>query len=483
MHGKIVQYSHSTGVGIIINAHRKLFDFKLTNWHDKTRIPEINLLVEFRLDDENNNNVIYLKSSKYQEFDKDSIIKERDFWKTQSDEELEKVENSVFENLIEETYKKTDYAILNNIKTSISIDLFIKYHFENETKIIKHALKLPIDGYEVLDYRVVTRFLTRTLDSLIYTEKRITKDTFSLYLQLYSKLQYYTTGFYKAQQETKKVFREVFLTQQLYYIAARQKLTNIKDDLLMFENKERTLKSQINNINNRLANNDPNAQMTLREKLEKSISQHKEAMTNIQNLSKLKERLEKLLLLFEKTYEKEFIEKFDKIKGQIFEHIKNAINITITSLDNRMWQLGMASEPIKNHFFKLPASYAFCILAFIQQYLKTLDVNKLSDNDRLLNIYINLYKERNTKRILLISNNEKIKFGLKIKILSFYKDFMVTSIDKKMEYEILVTNNKFDFVVIDLKMSNNPVEMITFGKSKKINKNAKFIIYDVDQIV
>ena len=335
----------------------------------------------------------------------------------------------------------------------------------------------------MLDYRVVTRFLTRTLDSLIYTEKRITKDTFSLYLQLYSKLQYYTTGFYKAQQETKKVFREVFLTQQLYYIAARQKLTNIKDDLLMFENKERTLKSQINNINNRLANNDPNAQMTLREKLEKSISQHKEAMTNIQNLSKLKERLEKLLLLFEKTYEKEFIEKFDKIKGQIFEHIKNAINITITSLDNRMWQLGMASEPIKNHFFKLPASYAFCILAFIQQYLKTLDVNKLSDNDRLLNIYINLYKERNTKRILLISNNEKIKFGLKIKILSFYKDFMVTSIDKKMEYEILVTNNKFDFVVIDLKMSNNPVEMITFGKSKKINKNAKFIIYDVDQIV
>ena len=54
MHGRIVQYSHTTGIGIIINHHRKLFDFKLSNWQDKTRIPEIDLLVDFKLDEDNN---------------------------------------------------------------------------------------------------------------------------------------------------------------------------------------------------------------------------------------------------------------------------------------------------------------------------------------------------------------------------------------------------------------------------------------------
>lgn len=158
-----MQYSHTTGAGIIINAHKKLFDFKLIHWHDKTRIPEMDLLVEFRTDSENNTSVVYIKSSKYQEFSQDSIIKERDFWKTQTDEELEKLEIAVFEGLVEQTYKKTDYAILNNIKPSISVDSFIEYHFENETNIINHANDLPTDGYEILDYRIVARFLMRTL--------------------------------------------------------------------------------------------------------------------------------------------------------------------------------------------------------------------------------------------------------------------------------------------------------------------------------
>ncbi|RDU65046.1 hypothetical protein [Helicobacter sp. MIT 14-3879] len=477
MHGRIVQYSHATGIGIIINAHKKLFDFKVFNWHDKTRIPEINLLVEFRVDDENNNNVIYVRSSKYQEFDKDSIIRERDFWKTVTDEELEKLEQNVFEDLIAKTCKETDYLIVNNIKTSISIDKFIQYHFESETKIIKHSLKLPVDGYELLDYRIVTRFLTRTLDSLVYTEKRITKDTFSSYLQIYSKLQYLITPFYKSQQETKKVFNEVFLSQQLYFVSAKRKLVNVKDDLLKVDNKIRTLKSQIYHINIKLSAPQGKNEQEIRDKLDKINNQYKEMCETQIHLNKLKERIEKMLALFIQTYEKDFFIKFDKAREQIFEHIKNALNTVITSLDNKMWQLGMASEPIKNHFFKLQSSYPFCILAFIQQYIKTLDVNKLSDNDRLLNIYITRYKERNTKKVLIVSSKDRLKSHLKIQLLSMYKDFIVTSIDKKMEYEIVVTNQKFDYIIIDMELNNDPIEMVSFGKNNKYNKFSKFILY------
>lgn len=482
MHGRIVQYSHTTGSGIIINNHKKLFDFKLINWHDKTRIPEINLLVEFKCDDDNLS-VISVKSSHYQEFGKDSIIKEADFWRTLSDDELEKLEFGVFEDLITKVCKETNYEILSDIKPSISIENFIEYHFEAENHIIQIALKLPTNGYELLDYRILTRFLMRTLDSLIYTEKRITKDTFSAYLEIYSKLQYFVTPFYKNSQNAEKIY-EIFLSQQLYFTAAKRKLINVKDDLLRVENKLHTTKSQVFSNEQKLSGSNNKHQNEVRERLEKLKAQLKELNESKIHLTKLKEKLEGMIKAFKERYEASFAKQFDIVREKIFEQIKLALNTTITSLDNKMWDLGMKSDPIKNHYFKLDTNYSFCILAFVLQYIKMLDTTKLSDNDKILHSYIARYRERNTKNILIVSSDDKLKNKMKIKLFSAYKDFLITTTEKKMEYEIIIANQRFDFVIIDNELEDcNAIEMVIFGKSKKHNKNAKFIIYQIPKMV
>lgn len=482
MHGRIVQYSHTTGSGIIINNHKKLFDFKLINWHDKTRIPEINLLVEFKCDDDNLS-VISVKSSHYQEFGKDSIIKEADFWRTLSDDELEKLEFGVFEDLITKVCKETNYEILSDIKPSISIENFIEYHFEAENHIIQIALKLPTNGYELLDYRILTRFLMRTLDSLIYTEKRITKDTFSAYLEIYSKLQYFVTPFYKNSQNATKIY-EIFLSQQLYFTAAKRKLINVKDDLLRVENKLHTTKSQVFSNEQKLSGSNNKHQNEVRERLEKLKAQLKELNESKIHLTKLKEKLEGMIKAFKERYEANFAKQFDIVREKIFEQIKLALNTTITSLDNKMWDLGMKSDPIKNHYFKLDTNYSFCILAFVLQYIKMLDTTKLSDNDKILHSYITRYRERNTKNILIVSSDNKLKNKMKIKLFSAYKDFLITTTEKKMEYEIIIANQRFDFVIIDNELEDcNAIEMVIFGKSKKHNKNAKFIIYQIPKMV
>lgn len=482
MHGRIVQYSHTTGSGIIINNHKKLFDFKLINWHDKTRIPEINLLVEFKCDDDNLS-VISVKSSHYQEFGKDSIIKEADFWRTLSDDELEKLEFGVFEDLITKVCKETNYEILSDIKPSISIENFIEYHFEAENHIIQIALKLPTNGYELLDYRILTRFLMRTLDSLIYTEKRITKDTFSAYLEIYSKLQYFVTPFYKNSQNAEKIY-EIFLSQQLYFTAAKRKLINVKDDLLRVENKLHTTKSQVFSNEQKLSGSNNKHQNEVRERLEKLKAQLKELNESKIHLTKLKEKLEGMIKAFKERYEANFAKQFDIVREKIFEQIKLALNTTITSLDNKMWDLGMKSDPIKNHYFKLDTNYSFCILAFVLQYIKMLDTTKLSDNDKILHSYITRYRERNTKNILIVSSDDKLKNKMKIKLFSAYKDFLITTTEKKMEYEIIIANQRFDFVIIDNELEDcNAIEMVIFGKSKKHNKNAKFIIYQIPKVV
>ena len=483
MHGRIVQYSHSTGSGIIINNHKKLFDFKLINWHDKTRIPEINLLVEFKCDEDNNLSVISVKSSHYQAFGKDSIIKEADFWRTLSDDELEKLELGVFEDLIAKVCKETNYEALSDIKPSISIENFIKYHFEAENHIIQIALQLPTNGYELLDYRILTRFLMRTLDSLIYTEKRITKDTFSAYLEIYSKLQYFVTPFYKASQNSAKIY-ELFLSQQLYFTAAQRKLINIKDDLLRVENKLHITKSQIFSNEQKLSNSQNKQQNEVRMRLEKLQSQLKELSEGKIRLTKLKEKLEKMIEAFKGRYEAHFAKCFDGVREKIFEQIKLALNTTITSLDNKMWDLGMNSDPIKNHYFKLGTNYSFCILAFVLQYIKMLDTGKMSDNDRILHSYISRYQQRNTKNILIVSSDDKLKNKLKMKLFNAYKDFSITTTEKKMEYEIIIANQRFDFVIIDNCLEDGvAIEMVIFGKSKKHNKSAKFIIYQIPKVV
>ncbi len=482
MHGRIVEYSHSTGIGIIINHHRKLFDFKLSKWQDKTRIPEIDLLVDFKLD-EDTNNITFIVSSKYQEFSSDSIVKEKDFWNTNTDEELERIEQGIFEELVAKTVKETNYEMIANVKPSITVENFMKYHFNNEYIIIEHALKLPINGYELLDYRIVTRFLTRTLDSLIYTENRYNKDTFSEHLEIYNKLQYFITPFYKATQDAKKVYLESFLSQQLYYIAAKRKLVDTKDDLLRVDSKLRMTKSSISTNEQRLSGAQSKQQIEVREKLNKLQAQSKELIESKAKLTKLKEKTEKVLEEFTALYESSFIEAFESAKEEVFEQIKLAMNTTVTSLDNKMWRLGMVSDPIKNYYFKLNKNYAFCIMAFILQYLRTLDKNKLNDADRILYSYTTRYRERNTKEVLIVSSNEKLSHKLRIKLLSAYKDFLITAIDKKMEYEITIANQKFDYVIIDSELENaKPIEMAIFGKKQKQNRSAKFIIYKIPTI-
>lgn len=483
MHGRIVQYSHTTGVGIIINHHRKLFDFKLSKWQDKTRIPEIDLLVDFKLD-EDTSNITFVVGSKYQNFTKDSIVKEKDFWNTNTDEELERLEQGVFEDLVAKTVKETDYMAMSDIKPSIAIDSFIMYHFSNENNIINYALKLPTCGYELLDYRIVTKFLMRTLDSLIYTEKRYTRDTFSAYLEIYSKLQYFVTPFYLSTQDTKKVYEELFLSQQLYFISAKRKLIDTKDELLRIDSRLRMTKSSISSNEQRLSGSQNKQQAEVRERLNKLKEQGKElAEARVNNL-KLKEKLEKLIDEFSKRYESSFAQQFESVKERIFNQIKVALNTTITSLDNKMWQLGMQSDPIKNHYFRLNTNYSFCIMAFILQYIKTLDTSKLNDANRLLYSYVVQYRKRNTKSILIVSANDKINHKLRTELLALYKDFLITVIDKKMEYEITIANQTFDYVIIDNELEGaNPIEMVLLGKGKKINKDTKFIIYQIPKII
>ena len=123
MHGKIVTFQDATGKGVAINHFKKLFSFSRTTWHDPKALPTKGLLVEFRADGDQ---ILDIHASRYQTFTADSLVSESDFWHTDTDDELaDKEERKRFAK-INDIYKSTDYATLNDVPVSLPIAQAVK---------------------------------------------------------------------------------------------------------------------------------------------------------------------------------------------------------------------------------------------------------------------------------------------------------------------------------------------------------------------
>lgn len=120
MHGKIAIYMDSTGRGTVTNSANTFFDFSRQIWNDKKSMPSVGMLVEFRTlsSDKKSENgapvpvsktITGIKPSKFQEFKEGDFITEHDFWKTDSDDELEDLQNSRRSAYITELYRSIDF--------------------------------------------------------------------------------------------------------------------------------------------------------------------------------------------------------------------------------------------------------------------------------------------------------------------------------------------------------------------------------------
>ena len=69
-------------------------------------------------------------------------------------------------------------------------------------------------------------------------------------------------------------------------------------------------------------------------------------------------------------------------------------------------------------------------MAFILQYIKTLDTSKLNDANRLLYSYVVQYKAQ-YQSIRIVSANDKINHKLRTELLALYKDFLITGYRQK----------------------------------------------------
>jgi len=102
MHGKIVRYLSNNGKGVVINSSKMLFEFTKETWHDKKVIPMVGMYVEFRCDEYQK--ITSCKASKFQDFKKEYLVTEMDFWKNESDEKLEALQSNKRDYIVQNIY-------------------------------------------------------------------------------------------------------------------------------------------------------------------------------------------------------------------------------------------------------------------------------------------------------------------------------------------------------------------------------------------
>ena len=272
MHGRISRYSMATGSGVVTNYSKKIFELRKEHWHDRKLLPAAGMYVEFRLDE--SGHIVDAHSSAYQEFGADSLIKEMDFWKTDTDEELRTKETDLRNQIAENIFKQTNYLEMKSIEASVSVEDCLKEYFTPESNSIKFSLAdiEEIAPENQLNYLIVRRFLSKAMDYLVYCDKNITPDVFASDLQKVNNLEYsYKALVQSANLKPESIYQDMFLEKQLHYRGAIKAILGIKEKTIQLRNKAKFCMNEVRKLRNQMELNKKDSTLPAKLETQKTI--------------------------------------------------------------------------------------------------------------------------------------------------------------------------------------------------------------------
>lgn len=487
MHGKILRYSNQTKNGVIVNASKKIFELRGSSWHDPKMMPSTGMLVEFRLDD-NGYAITDCKASKYQTFPEDGLIREIDFWRTNTDDELKSKEADARANIAKQIFTETNYLKLNVIELSKQIPDTIKDYFRDEFQSLMMmgqmiAPEEQQDSALRVNYIIVKTYLNKAVDFLVFNDRHITIDNFADDLQMLKQLEYSYKRFQTNVNLTPdKIYEECFLDVQYHYKGVLRAIDSFSEKKLALQNKIRVGSMEIRSIQNKIDGKRGDLAV-LEEKKVKTRALISKAESDIKIVESTIGRLKALSNNFKKDNLAKFEVVFNKMYEMLINKTKDAMDIVATHIDNKLWKLGMGSVAIKNVFFKHDINSAFCVMTFLGNHVKMLDKSKLRDNEYAVYQYYNKYINKNAKHYLIFTDEQNFALELKIKIMSASKTNVVTIYHKEIEYFSAVNSKKFEVIYINSELKlHMPSSIIKIGKESKKNKDSNFALVSLSQI-
>ena len=471
MHGKVVSYQGSTGRGVITTLAKKLFEFNKAAWHDKRVIPAIGMFVEFRAE---TNFVSDAHASKFQIFDERTVVSEYDFWHTESDEELETLEETKKFEYVESIYKKTDYNTIEEIVSLMTVADAVKGYFFAESSSVAAIDDLAHDDHMIIiDYIQLKRFINKALETLLFSDKTIQRDKFSEFFAILTRLENSYESMVKYQNlNIENIFEQSFIRFQFHYQAFCSAIENHKDRLTLAKKQEKGYAFQVNTLLNRIQSNMGNVEAN-KEKLEKIQVQLQASIKERERVGENLARLEAIRKNFYDTHLTAFQVIFQTAFNRFFKKIKNGLDHCGSLLDDQIWRLAANSSSLKNHF-KGGGEENYCAVNFALQYLNRLNKSMLHNADQDLWRYCNAFQKQQRTYALIVSSNIDLTTEVKVNILARKKYLVVKHAPKKINLQSLLRDFNFATIYVDkdLDWASNE-EVLKEIQGFKNNVNAK----------
>ena len=484
MHGKITRYTATTGSGVIMNASKKIFELKKESWHDGRNRPAVGMYVEFRTND-GGIQVTDARASVYQEFPPEALIREIDFWKSNTDEELKNKEAELRVKEMQKIFAQTNYLKLENIEITKSVQDCIKEYFMLDLRAIEFLKDVDVPALQpLINYSICKRFLNKALDHLIFSDRKLNIDMFAEFHSRLTSLEYSFDFFSKNEVSPARVFDEAFLEYQFHYRGAVHAMNQTKESIMQLQNKIRTSSHELKVLRNRLdaKRGDENE---LKEKIERVRANSDRSHEECKKLTVSLENLQKLCAAFMEKNLKIFEAVFRKTTAMLREKTEEALNVTCTQLDNRIWELGMKSVSIKNVFFRHSINEPYCMMTFLGQTVKKLDKSKISAaNEQAIYRYYMNHQTKHVKKFLILTKQAKVEINVKIDIMSQSKNNNVVIAKKESEFFREVNKEKFQGIFIDPTGLDKVAlsRVLADTKESKHNKESALTLLSKEQI-
>ncbi|MCW9026766.1 MAG: hypothetical protein OQJ77_05570 [Thiovulaceae bacterium] len=353
--GRIIFYNPQTGQGTIILHTKEQVSFSIEDWYEFELAPEVNLLVDC---DFNKSILTAITLSK-----SDQIP-----------------DNSEYEEELKEDEDNIDKEV-----STYTVDEALKLYF-NPIELVIGKPPSVINTKEQLDYFLSKRFLftaynnLRSLDPKIYEHSEI-KQKINTIEDLYRA--------YNSLNEQIDIPQYAF---EMIFLRIQPEYVKNQEEREKYLNAIPSLTELINSLESDLKSGEENLKTTTNKKLRASQNEKLKKIRGvyvdaIHERACMKEELEELAnikRIYTKKYFKEFDKKLSILQVKYKDMISRILNYKAYDFDSYLWKKAVGSKSIKEYFKASGIKGIYSTETFLRYYLKTLDKDKLKDEQEEL---------------------------------------------------------------------------------------------------
>jgi len=336
---------------------------------------------------------------------------------------------------------KKSLGVLSKIRIDKGVSESLEEYFADFFEIVKKNEE-AVHSPKKLDFFMMKRFLNTAYHNLKQIDRSISEGKFKeIEAELKFLYKIYSSFVRVTSLPPSVAYEVIFLENQSDYKEAQIRLKGLKSDVEHSRRIERSLKSELEHKETLLKEDGLSHEKAallesqlkpIRREYTDAIFEAGKAKEDIVIISKAMDR-------FKSEHYEEFMKLLETNVNFLKDRLLNILNARAYEFDYVLWSNAKESPYIRKFFTECKIEGSYCSKTFLNYYLKSLDKDKLSEENQKLVELLRYLEDNFTKRIVVLAKD--LDFAEYLKIL-------VEKIDKN----------------ISVVASTSPVDMINYAK-------------------